>query len=190
MSWLSFWVELDTPAQVRAYRRFLVNYSAQQKALGRYERPASDAKLYGLMQWLHREGLVPGDVMLQTWLALGFLFVCLVNIVALLLAKFLRKSGEISVRRALGARRRDVFRQLGVESALIGLAGGILGIGLAELGLWAVRQRPNDYAHLAQMNGGMLVATVVLAIVVSILAGLLPAWRACRIAPALQLKTL
>jgi len=189
-SWLSFWVELANPAQVRAYRQFLVNYSAQQKELGRYERPASEARLYGLTQWLHHEGLVPNDVMLQTWLALGFLFVCLVNIVALLLAKFLRKGGEISVRRALGARRRDVFRQLGVESALIGLAGGVLGIGLAELGLWVVRQRPNDYAHLARMNGSMLIATVVLAIVVSLLAGLLPAWRACRIAPALQLKAL
>src|SRR6185437_12461173 len=96
----------------------------------------------------------------------------------------------ISVRRALGARRRDVFRQLGVESALIGLAGGVLGIGLAELGLWAVRQRPNDYAHLARMNGVMLIATVVLAIVVSLLAGLLPAWRACRIATAMQLKAI
>ncbi len=189
VSWLSFWVELDSRAQVSTYRRFLVNYSAQQKELGRYERPASEAKLFGLMQWLHHEGLVPDDVMLQTWLALGFLFVCLVNIVALLLAKFLRKSGEISVRRALGARRRDVFQQLGVESALIGLAGGTLGIGLAELGLWAVRRRPDDYAHLARMNAVMLMATVVLAIVVSLLAGLLPAWRACRIAPALQLKT-
>jgi putative ABC transport system permease protein len=181
---------LDDPAQVDAYRQFLLDYSAQQKELGRYERPASEARLYGLMPWLHHEGLVPNDVMLQTWLALGFLFVCLVNIVALLLAKFLRKGGEISVRRALGARRSDVFRQLGVESALIGVAGGVLGIALAELGLWAVRLRPNDYAHLARMNGAMLLATVVLAIVVSLLAGWLPAWRACRIAPALQLKTL
>lgn len=190
VSWLSFWVQLDSPAQVSAYRQYLVDYSAQQKELGRYERPASEAKLYGLMDWLRHEGLVPNDVMLQTWLALGFLFVCMVNIVALLLAKFLRKGGEISVRRALGARRRDVFQQLGVESALLGLAGGSLGIGLAELGLWTVRQRPNDYAHLARMNGAMLVETVVLAIVVSLLAGLLPAWRACRISPALRLKAL
>jgi putative ABC transport system permease protein len=40
------------------------------------------------------------------------------------------------------------------------------------------------------MNGVMLVDTVVLAIVVSLLAGLLPAWRACRISPALRLKAL
>lgn len=190
MTWLAFWVQLDTPEQVASYRHFLVSYSAQQKALGRYERSPDNAELYSLMQWLKHEGLVPSDVMLQTWLAVGFLFVCLVNVMALLLAKFLRKSGEISVRRALGARRSDVFRQLAIESALIGLAGGLLGIGLAELGLWTIRQRPTDYAHLAQMNGQMLATTVVIAIVASLLAGLLPAWRACRIAPALQLKTL
>jgi putative ABC transport system permease protein len=134
--------------------------------------------------------MVPTDVLLQAWLALGFLFVCMVNIIALLLAKFLRSGGEISVRRALGATRSNIFVQFGIESGLIGLAGGLLGAGIAEVGLWSVRQRPDDYAQLAHMDGQMLVVTVVLAIVVSVLAGLLPAWRACRIAPALQLKTL
>ena len=189
-SWLNFWVELDTPDQVARYRRFLVNYSAQQKAIGRFQRPSDEARLYGLMAWLNRQGLVPNDVRLQAWLALGFLFVCMVNIIALLLAKFLRRSGAISVRRALGARRSDIFVQFGIESALIGLAGGLLGIGIAELGLWSVRQRPDDYAHLAQMDARMLLVTVVLAIVASIMAGLLPAWRACRVAPAMQLKML
>ena len=167
-----------------------MDYSAQQLELGRFERPASNAKLYSLMQWLDHQNLVPGDVRLQMWLALGFLLVCLINIVALLLAKFLRRSGEVSVRRALGARRRDIFMQFGMESAVIGVAGGVLGLGIAQLGLWSVRQRPDDYAHLAQMDPGLLLGTVGLAIAASVLAGLLPAWRACRIAPALQLKTL
>lgn len=188
-SWLNFWVELETPAEVAAYRRFLVNYSAQQRALGRFERPPGDARLFALMAWLQRQGMVPNDVRLQTWLALGFLFVCMINIIALLLAKFLRRSDAISVRRALGATRRDIFTQFGTEAALIGVAGGLLGVAVAELGLWSVRQRPSDYAHLAQMDGRMLATTVVLAVLVSILAGLLPAWRACRIAPAIQLKT-
>ena len=190
MTWLQFWVQLDSPAQVAAYRHFLVDYSAQQKALGRFERPATNAKLYSLMGWLAYENLVPEDVRLQLWLALGFLFVCMLNIVALLLAKFLRRSGEISVRRALGARRRDIFVQLGIESALIGVAGGLLGLAVAQLGLWSVRQRPDDYAHLAHMDVSMLFGTVALAIIASVLAGLLPAWRACRVQPALQLKTL
>jgi len=190
MSWLQFWVQLDSPAQVQLYSQFLVDYSSQQKALGRFERPPTDAKLYSLMGWLTHENLVPNDVRLQLWLALGFLFVCMVNIVALLLAKFLRRSGEISVRRALGARRRDIFLQLGIESALIGVAGGVLGLVIAQIGLWSVRHRPDDYAQLAQMDMPMLLGTLALAIVASVLAGLLPAWRACRVPPALQLKTL
>jgi putative ABC transport system permease protein len=190
MTWLQFWVQLDGPTQVQAYRQFLVDYSAQQKALGRYERPPTEAKLYSLMGWLSHENLVPNDVRLQLWLALGFLFVCMVNIVALLLAKFLRRSGEISVRRALGARRRDIFLQLGIESALIGIAGGTLGLVIAQIGLWSVRHRPDDYAQLAQMDMPMLLGTLALAVVASVLAGLLPAWRACRVPPALQLKTL
>ena len=190
VSWLQFWTQLDTPAQVVAYRQYLVDYSAQQKVLGRFQRPPTNAKLYGLMGWLAHENLVPDDVRLQLWLALGFLFVCMLNIVALLLAKFLRRSGEISVRRALGARRRDIFVQLGIESALIGVAGGALGLVIAQLGLWSIRQRPDDYAELAQMDLQMLLGTLVLAIAASVLAGLLPAWRACRVAPALQLKTM
>ena len=190
LTWLQVWVQLKDAAQVAAYRQFLIDYSAQQKALGRFERPPTQARLYGLMSWLDRQNLVPADVRLQLWLALGFLLVCMINIVALLLAKFLRRSGEVSVRRALGARRRDIFLQFGIESAVIGLAGGVLGLGIAQLGLWSVRHRPDDYAHLAQMDVSMLIGTFVLAVLASVLAGLLPAWRACRVAPALQLKTL
>lgn len=188
MTWLQFWVQLDTPAQVAAYRQYLIDYSAQQKALGRFQRPPTNAKLYSLMGWLAHENLVPNDVDLQLWLALGFLFVCLLNIVALLLAKFLRRGGEISVRRALGARQRDIFVQLGIESVLIGVGGGVLGLVIAQFGLWSIRQRPDDYAKLAQMDVSMLVGTLALAVLASLLAGLLPAWRACRVPPALQLK--
>ena len=189
-SWLQFWVQLDTPAQVAAYRRFLYDYSAQQHAIGRFEREPEQAKLYPLMDWLQHLRLAPDDVRLQSWLALGFLLVCLVNIVALLLAKFLRRGGEIGVRRALGARRADIFMQFGVESLLIGLLGGALGVVLAQVGLWSVRQRPDAYAKVAQMDVSMLTSTVAFAILATLLAGLLPAWRASRISPTLQIKAL
>lgn len=187
-SWLQFWVQLDSPSKAQAYRRFLADYWRDQQAHGRFPRPV-DARLYGLMDWLASQHVIPADLRLQLWLALGFLGVCMVNIVALMLAKFLRRGGEISVRRALGARRRDIFLQFGIEAAVIGLSGGVLGLGLAEFGLWSVRQRPDGYAQLAQMDAAMLLGTFVLAVCASVLAGLLPAWRACRIAPALQLKT-
>jgi putative ABC transport system permease protein len=188
-TWLQFWVQLDNPAKVQAYRSFLAGYWRDQQAHGRFPRPVN-ARLFGLTDWLAHERLIPADLRLQLWLALGFLGVCMVNIVGLLLAKFLRRRGEISVRRALGARQRDIFVQFGIESAVIGLAGGTLGLALAQLGLWSVRQRPDGYAQLARMDPAMLLGTFALAVAASVLAGLLPAWRACRIAPALQLKTL
>ena len=186
-TWLQFWVQLDTPAKVAAYKSFLVHYSQEQKALGRFQRPP-EVRLRNVMQWLDFKQVVPGDVRLQTWLAFGFLTVCLVNTIGLMLAKFLRRGGEIGVRRALGAARRAVFEQLLVEAGIIGVAGGIGGLLLALVGLWLVRQQPADYAKLAHLDPLMLGITFALAIGASLLAGLLPAWRACRIAPALQLK--
>ena len=185
--WLQFWVQLNTPAKAVAYRQFLINYSQEQKSLGRFLRPPN-VRLRNLMQWLDYEQAVPGDVRLQSWLALGFLLVCLVNTVGLMLAKFLRRSAELGVRRALGASRRALFAQLLVEAGVIGVAGGLGGLLLAYIGLWLVRRQPADYAPLAHLDDAMLLMTILLAVGASLLAGVLPAWRACRIAPGLQLK--
>ncbi len=187
-AWIQYWVELDSPGDATAFKTYLDNYSDQQRAAGRFERPAN-TRLRNVMEWLEFRNVVPGDVRLQMWLAFGFLLVCLVNTVGLLLAKFLRRSGEIGVRRALGASRGEIFKQCLVEAGTIGLAGGLLGLLFALGGLWAVRQRPTDYASLAHLDGTMLLLTFALAIAASLLAGMLPAWRAMQVAPALQLKS-
>jgi len=187
-SWIQYWVELDSPSQAADYKAYLDNYSEQQRAAGRFERPAN-TRLRNVMEHLDHNNVVPGDVRLQMWLAFGFLLVCLVNTVGLLLAKFLRRSGEIGVRRALGASRLEIFRQCLVEAGTIGMAGGLLGLGFALLGLYAVRQRPASYAELAHLDVSMLLITFALAVGASLLAGIVPAWRAMQVAPALQLKS-
>jgi putative ABC transport system permease protein len=122
-------------------------------------------------------------------LAFGFLLICVVNTVGLLLAKCLRRSREIGVRRALGATRRAIFAQFMVESGMVGIAGGVLGLIFAELGLLAVRLQPAQYANLAHLDVSMFVVTFAIALVASLIAGLLPAWRACVVTPAPQLKS-
>jgi putative ABC transport system permease protein len=186
-SWIQYWVQLDTPQQLSDYRDYLVHYAEAQKAAGRFERPPN-ARVRPVMEWLAVQKVVPSDVRLQVWLAFGFLIVCLTNAVGLLLAKCLRRSGEIGVRRALGAPRRAIFMQFLVEAGSLGLAGGALGLILTCIGLWVVRQNPSSYAQLAQLDWQMLGTTLVLAVVSSLAAGLLPAWRACQVTPALQLK--
>ena len=186
--WIQYWVELATPAKADAYRQYLSNYSDQQRASGRYQRP-TNVRLRDVMAWLSYKQVVPSDVRIQVWLAFGFLLVCLLNTVGLLLAKFLRRSTEIGVRRALGASRRAIFAQCLVEAGTVGLAGGVLGLGLAQLGLWAIRQQPTGFADLLPLDLPMLATTFALAIVASLLAGIIPAWQACQVTPAIQLKS-
>jgi putative ABC transport system permease protein len=187
-AWLQYWVELSTPEKVAAYRNYLAQYSAQQRTAGRFERP-DNIRLDNVMQWLDTNGAVPPDVRLQSWLAFGFLAVCLLNTIGLLLAKFLRRTSEIGVRRALGATRRDIFTQYLIEAGTIGITGGALGLIVSMIGLWAVRQQPTPYAEYIHFDATMLFSTVALTVLASLLAGLLPAWRACQITPAIQLKS-
>ncbi|RDS82463.1 ABC transporter permease [Dyella psychrodurans] len=187
--WIGLWVELGSAAKVASYRNFLADYAAQQKAAGRIGY-ADNTRLRNLMDWLAFNQVVPSDVRLQTWLALSFLLICLCNTVGLLLVKFLRRGGEIGIRRALGASRKQIFMQCLFEAGAIGVLGGTCGWLLTLLGLQWVRAQPVAYADLAHMDLVMFGSTFLLAVLVSLLAGTLPALHASRIAPALQLKTL
>jgi putative ABC transport system permease protein len=186
--WLQYWAELGTPAKAAAYRQYLHNYVALQQQAGRFSH-SGQVELQDVMRWLDANGVVPSDVRLQVWLALGFLGICLLNTVGLLLAKFLRRSAELGVRRALGASRRAIFLQCLVEAGVVGLVGGVFGLALAGLGLVLVRHQPTDYAAFVHMDLRMLLATFALALLSSLLAGLLPAWRAMHVAPAAAIKS-
>lgn len=185
--WQQMWVQLDSPARVAEYHSFLDNYVGEQKKLGRFPRPLNN-RLSDVKQWMAEQRVVSRDVEVQTGLAFAFLIVCLVNTIGLLLAKFTRKSGEIGLRRALGASRRDVFTQYIIESAVVGLTGGFLGLLLTGLGLVAVRALYSQYRMVAHLDWTMVVMTILLAIASAVLAGIYPTWRACRVQPAAQLK--
>ena len=186
--WLQMWVELDSSADVAVYQGFLDSYAGEQKKLGRFQRPLNN-RLPDVNEWMENQRVVSSDMEVQTGLAFAFLAVCLLNTVGLLLAKFMRKSGEIGLRRALGASREQVFAQHLVEAAVVGISGGIVGLLLTGGGLAIVRSLYDDFASVARLDWMMVAATVVLAIIASLLAGLYPTWRACRIVPAVQLKT-
>lgn len=186
--WLGMWIELADPGQADAYKRFLSHYVQQQIAAGRLSNSA--IALPNLMQRLRKAHVVPDDAQLEAYIAFGFLLICVVNTVGLLLAKCLKRKREIGVRRALGASRKAIFAQFLTEAGIIGIAGGVLGLIFALIGLWGVRQQPADYAQLAYLDAGMFVATFVVALIASLIAGLLPAWRACVVAPAPQLKSI
>ncbi|WP_231759693.1 ABC transporter permease [Microbulbifer elongatus] len=187
--WIQFWVELDNAEQKEAYEQFLTGYIRQQKEQGRFERPLKFA-LSHPSEWLVLNEVLDNDNRVLGWASLAFLLVCVVNAVALLLAKFLRKAPEAGVRRALGASRNAIFTQHLIESSCIGVLGGLLGIVLALAGLTGIRALAmGQVDQIATMNWEMMLAAVGLAIFASILAGLYPAWRISRTNPSVYLKT-
>jgi putative ABC transport system permease protein len=170
------------------YLAFLNAYTEQQKKLGRFPRPINN-RLSDVMEWMENQEVVDDDAQVMLGLSFLFLVVCLLNTIGLLLAKFLGKSGDIGLRRALGGSRSNLFVQHLVESGLIGLGGGIAGLGLAWLGLRGIEMLFGDLVeNMVDMDWVMVLTAIGLAIVSALLAGLYPTWRACRIEPASQLK--
>jgi len=187
--WIQFWAELRDELEKQEYMDWLNAYVEQQKELGRFPRPLNN-RLSDVMEWLEKEEVVADDARVMLGLSLLFLVVCLLNTIGLLLAKFLGKAGDIGLRRALGGSRGALFTQHMIEAGMIGLAGGVFGLGLAWLGLRGVEALFGDFVdNLVDMDWVMVLTAVALAIVSALLAGLYPTWRACRVAPAAQLKS-
>ncbi len=187
--WIQFWAELRNEQEKQDYMTFLNAYVEQQKELGRFPRPLNN-RLSDVMEWMESQEVVEDDAQVMLGLSLMFLVVCLLNTIGLLLAKFLGKSGDIGLRRALGASRSSLFIQHMIESAMIGLGGGIFGLGLAWLGLRGIEMLFGEYIeNMVGMDWVMVLTAVGLAIMSALLAGLYPTWRASRITPASQLKT-
>ncbi len=187
--WNQFWIELPSAADADLYRAWLDNYALEQKRLGRFTWEPNN-RVLNVHDWLVEQRVVSNDAKVSVLLAFSFLLVCLINTVGLMLAKFLGRSGEIGLRRALGANKSALFAQCIVESGVIGLAGGLIGVVLTALGLLGIRGIfPEDIARLAHLNISMVALTVALAVVATVLAGLYPTFRATQVQPAWQLKS-
>jgi putative ABC transport system permease protein len=186
--WIQYWAQLDSPDQVAEYQAFIDSYAMEQKKLGRFQRPLNN-QLTPLMAWLEEREVVGSETRVLLALAFMFLAVCLLNVVGLILAKFSGKSAEISIRRALGADKATLFIQHLIESAVIGSLGGLLGLGMAMLGLVGIASLAPDISTMTTADYSLVIYTLLLSITCTLLAGLYPTWRVCQIQPASYLKT-
>ena len=188
--WIQMWVELRNRAEKEAYAQFLDDYVMDQKELGRFPRPLNN-RLSTPEEWMINREVVDDTVSVLLALAVLFLVVCLLNTIGLLLAKVIRRGNDISLRRALGASKAELFKQYIVEAGMIGVAGGVAGIGMTWLGLRGIENVFAEYdfiSYLVTMDWEMVGLAVALAIVSALGAALYPTWRACSVSPASTLR--
>ena len=161
------------------------------------EIPAASALLRGLLNFSHREAgdfsiVSPAELlaeqrrtqrifeMVMVAIASISLLVGGIGIMNIMLASVMERTREIGVRRAIGAKKRDVIRQFLIETTIISLAGGVLGVvvgvGLSEL-----------IGYFAGWSTIVTTTSIVLAFVVSVVIGLVfglyPAVRAAGLDP-------
>lgn len=189
-TWIQMWVELPDAAAVSAYHAFLDAYALEQKKHGRFLRPLNN-HLTNVRALMDDFRMVPREANTLFIVSLLFLAVCALNLVGLLLGKFLARAPEVGVRRALGASRLDIFVQHLVECELIALVGGAIGLVLSIGTLAALNTvlkvqgaRP-DFLHLDVPMVGLSLA---LSLAAGFVAGVYPAWRTCQLPPAVHLS--
>ncbi|WP_329741487.1 ABC transporter permease [Dyella sp. A6] len=182
------WVELATPGGVQRYREFLRNYAEEQQHLGRFAW-SPNVRLRNLMRWMTHLQVTPRASTLSMLVSASFLLVVLVNVIGLMLARFMRRAPEIGIRRALGASRAAIYRQFLVEGATMGFVGGMLGVALTMLGLWGIGGLfESKIARLVHVDASLLSLTVVVAVIATVISALYPTWRAAQTQPAWQIK--
>ncbi len=138
---------------------------------------------------VHQRDLIKSLHMLLGLVAIVLIVTC-INLAGLLLARGTQRQHELAVRAALGAERWRLIRQLLTESVLIVMVGAILGLVLAfwgKMALFSLLLPPETVLNL-HSDHRVLVFTLVVALILALLAGLLPAFRSTRSSSVAILK--
>ena len=113
------------------------------------------------------------------------LFVGGIGIMNIMFVSVAERTREIGVRKAIGAKRRNILLQFLIEAACICLFGGLIGLSIAWLATLAV-------THLlfpATMSWIIVVIALLVALLTGVVSGFMPAWRAARMDPVEALRS-
>jgi putative ABC transport system permease protein len=108
-----------------------------------------------------------------------------VGVIAIMMISVTERTREIGVRKALGARRREILWQFLFEASTLTTAGAVVGMLLGGGAAWLIRTLSPIPAAI---QPGAVVAALVMAAIAGVFFGLFPAWRASRLDPVEALR--
>ena len=158
--------------------------------------PGTNPHYYGLWQiaphFRPLQEQVVGRISRILWVVMATLglvmLIACANITNLLMVRAESRQQELAVRGALGAGRLRLVRGLLIESLTLGIAGGVLAVGVAGAGLrLLVAVAPANLPRMTEivLDGWSLGFTLLLAVVCGLIFGAIPAWRYSRVSLAM-----
>jgi putative ABC transport system permease protein len=192
---------LDSPSSISLYAASFDDKEAITQALDDYnDRMTQAGNDDQVIQYTDYVGLlmqsVTNIVSMVSYVLIAFVGISLVvssiMIGVITLISVQERTKEIGILRAMGASKRDVSRVFNAETLIIGLAAGLLGIGitvLLNIPINAVIAHLAGVDHVAQLpvTGGVIL--VVISVLLTVLAGLIPAKAAAKKDPVEALRT-
>lgn len=169
-----------TPAQAQSDAERVA-----QETMRTYPPFMSAMHIQAAVRSLHEETVEQARQLVRT-LFLATILVLLIacaNLAGLLLVRAIRRRREIAVRTALGAPAGTLLREAGLESLLLSVTGGALGLGIAAVALRVgVSLLPETLPRMGEirLDGQVVLFAIVLSVLTGIVCGLAPAFAALR----------
>ncbi len=194
-------VDPDTPSTVELYLR---DFSARDSVLAAIDAYNAERRQAGeesaAIQYTDVVGTMISSVTdvidMITYLLIGFVSISLVvssiMIGIITYISVLERTKEIGVLRSLGASRRDISRVFNAETAIVGLAAGLIGVGatlLLSLPINAVIQNLSGVSGIASLPPAGALVLILVSVALTMIAGLIPAHAAAKKDPVTALRS-